>query len=263
MPGGPGSQPQGPRPRPGAGGSSTPQIPVAPGAPAGTQPGRIGHPQARLYLNPSATPAPGAATPPSQAPSSPQAPVAPASAPTAATPPQTPVAPGVTTGPGGVPMVAGGPPQGQPEKLKADVDAYTRDQAAIPDVTTRAQNMAHAYEALELLRSSTGKGAAGINEVRSRLQTLGLLPAGAVSEQKLMEIFTKYTERAMIDAAGGASTTWGGVCRSRPMPEPYFLRRQIWKSCATTWARRCRQSRLTRRKVEGRGWLSGAPREDR
>jgi hypothetical protein len=69
--------------------------------------------------------------------------------------------------------------------------------------------MGHAYEALKLLQSATGKGAAGINEIRSRLQTLGLLPEGAVSEQKLVEVFTKYTERAMIEAAGGSSTDMG------------------------------------------------------
>jgi hypothetical protein len=41
------------------------------------------------------------------------------------------------------------------------------------------------------------------------MQTLGILPAGAVKEQELFEIVHKYTERAMIDAAGGSSTDMG------------------------------------------------------
>jgi hypothetical protein len=60
-----------------------------------------------------------------------------------------------------------------------------------------------------MLKSATGKGAAGINDVRSYLQTLGLLPQGAVKEQELFEIARKYAERSMLDAAGGASTDLG------------------------------------------------------
>jgi hypothetical protein len=100
-------------------------------------------------------------------------------------------------------------PQGQPEKLQADVAAYTNDQATIPTQMTRVQNIAHAYDALNMLKSATGKGAAGINDVRSYLQTLGLLPQGAVKEQELFEIARKYAERSMLDAAGGASTDLG------------------------------------------------------
>lgn len=120
--------------------------------------------------------------------------------------PQTPATPPPTTT---KPPAITAPPQGQPEKLKADVEAYTRDQAAQPDVQTRAQNMAHAYDALQQLQSATGKGAEGINNLRSYMQTLGILPSGAVTEQKLFEIMHKYTERAMIDAAGGSSTDLG------------------------------------------------------
>ena len=98
---------------------------------------------------------------------------------------------------------------GTVEKAKADVGAYTVDQAAYPDVQTRAQNLAHAYEALNQLQSATGRGAEGINALRSYAQTLGILPPGAVNEQRLFEIVHKYTERAMIDAAGGGSTDMG------------------------------------------------------
>jgi hypothetical protein len=193
---------------PGIAGSTPPA--VMPGSGTGGPPA-IPAPPAGMKVTP---PLPGAyqprtaggATPvPTPAP----APGATAPAP-AATPPQTPVAPApVTPAPSAKPPVFTAPPQGQPEKLKADVEAYTQDQAAVPAIATRAQNMGHAYEALKLLQSATGKGAAGINEIRSRLQTLGMLPAGSVNEQAVMEIFTKYTERAMIDAAGGSSTDMG------------------------------------------------------
>jgi hypothetical protein len=139
--------------------------------------------------------------------------------------PSTPVsaqpAPAVPTqAPAPVPPTGSGPsvakpplmtsaPQGQPEKLQADVAAYTNDQATIPTQMTRVQNIAHAYDALNMLKSATGKGAAGINDVRSYLQTLGLLPQGAVKEQELFEIARKYAERSMLDAAGGASTDLG------------------------------------------------------
>jgi hypothetical protein len=69
--------------------------------------------------------------------------------------------------------------------------------------------LAHAYTALTALKSATGQGAAGINTLRSFAQTLGILPQGAVTEQQLFEIVHKYTERAMIDAAGGSSTDLG------------------------------------------------------
>ena len=105
-------------------------------------------------------------------------------------------------------MIAG-PPQGQPEKVKADVEAFTNDQATIPVQLTAAQNLAHAYDALTMLKSATGKGAQGINDLRSFAQTLGILPQGAVNEQTLYEIIHKYTERAMIDAAGGSTTDMG------------------------------------------------------
>jgi hypothetical protein len=111
--------------------------------------------------------------------------------------------------PTGGPPVITAPPQGQPEKLKADVEAYTQDQAALPTTQTRVQNLSHAYEALSQMKSATGKGAGGINSLRSWAQTLGIAPAGAVEEQKLMELVTKYTEREMINAAGGSTTDMG------------------------------------------------------
>jgi hypothetical protein len=100
-------------------------------------------------------------------------------------------------------------PTGTEEATKTDIGAYKADQAAQPDVNTRAQNMAHAYDALNQLKSATGRGAEGINNLRSWAQTLGIAPAGAVDEQRLFEIVHKYTERAMIDAAGGGSTDMG------------------------------------------------------
>jgi hypothetical protein len=178
----PGGQPV--APPPGSPPSGT--IPPNPNVPPGTPPGRIMPPNPAL-ANPNKPPVP-AATPPAASPQPP------ANIPPASTP---------------QPPIVTAPPQGQPEKLKADVEAYTQDQAAYPNVQTRAQNMAHAYDALQQLKSATGKGAQGINDLRSYAQTLGILPPGAVNEQKLVEIITKYTERAMIEAAGGSSTDMG------------------------------------------------------
>ncbi len=158
-------------------------IPVTP-AP-GVTPGRITAPPGLGNPN---KPTPAVATP----------------APAVATP-----APAATPAPTVQPPAITAPPQGQPQKVEADVQAYTQDQAAVPTAQTRAQNMAHAYEALNQLKSATGKGAPGINALRSYAQTLGILPAGAVNEQRLIELVTKYTERAMIDAAGGSTTDMG------------------------------------------------------
>jgi hypothetical protein len=105
--------------------------------------------------------------------------------------------------------VVTGLPTGAEKATETDIGAYKADQAAQPDVQTRAQNMAHAYDALQQLKSATGRGAEGINNLRSWAQTLGIAPPGAVDEQKLFEIVHKYTERAMIDAAGGGSTDMG------------------------------------------------------
>ena len=158
-------------------------------------------------------PAAGAGTGPALPPGAPAAPPGTTlrggrfttTAPSAPTAPATPAPPVAAA----KPPVVTAPPQGQPEKLKSDVEAYTRDQADYPNVQTRAQNMAHAYDALQQLKAATGRGAEGINSLRSWAQTLGILPAGAVNEQRLFEIVHKYTERAMIDAAGGGSTDLG------------------------------------------------------
>ena len=141
---------------------------------------------------------PRAAATPATTPPAPNAPAAPAS-----TPPPVPSPSPVTAG------TYTAPPQTQPESLAANVKAYTEDQAQVPAIITRAQNMGHAYDALTQLKSATGKGAQGINDLRSYAQTLGILPPGAVSEQQLFEVVNKYTERAMLDAAGGGSTDLG------------------------------------------------------
>lgn len=117
--------------------------------------------------------------------------------------------PGVTMLPGGVPMISKGPPQGQTEMLTANRDAYLGDQARYPDTVTAAQNLGHAYEALSLLNSSTGKGAEGVSALRSFAVAMGFANAATAKEQELFELVRKYTERNMIDAAGGASTDLG------------------------------------------------------
>ena len=98
---------------------------------------------------------------------------------------------------------------GEVQAAEADVAAYKQDQAGIQPQLTRAENLAHAYTALSALKSATGQGAEGINNLRSYAQTLGILPQGAVTEQQLFELVHKYTERSMLDAAGGASTDLG------------------------------------------------------
>jgi hypothetical protein len=107
------------------------------------------------------------------------------------------------------PVTTSSMPPDQQGTLDRNVKAYNDDQAAQPDLNTRTQNMAHAYEALQQLKSATGQGAAGINSLRSYLQTAGLLPSGAVTEQQLFEIANKYLTRAMTDAAGGGATDLG------------------------------------------------------
>lgn len=107
------------------------------------------------------------------------------------------------------PMPYVGPPQGQAEKFAKDSDQYIADQAAYPNVRLRTENLSHAYDALARLKMATGKGAPQISALRSWAQTLGIAPPGAVKDQELMDLVTKYTEREMINAAGGASTDMG------------------------------------------------------
>jgi hypothetical protein len=183
-----------------------------PGVPSGGQPvGGGGGPGQTLPVNPTVQPnvQPGRIAP---APGSPTrnpavaAPVVPA-VPPAAAPPVVPPAPAVTTN-APAPFFTS-PPQGQPETLKANQEAYRGDQAAIPTLITRGENMGHAYEALRLMKLNTGKGAQEISAIRSFLGTVGVANPEMIADNKLKEIFAKYTERAMIDAAGGASTDLG------------------------------------------------------
>ena len=179
-------------------GGGPPQIVPGPGASGGpsAQPPIPAPPGTRLVLSggrfqPAPAPAPTQAAPaPTQAAPAPQQPVT--------APP-----------PSAKPPAIAAPPQGQPAQAEANVKAYTADQADYPNVQTRAQNLGHAYDALNALKMATGRGAQGINDLRSWAQTLGILPSGAVNEQKLFEIVHKYTERAMIDAAGGSATDMG------------------------------------------------------
>jgi hypothetical protein len=192
----PGSGPGGPPPPSGG------LPPGAPPLPAGmVLRGGVFQPRTAAPASNAATPPPAAvlAAPPLvstsptlRGPGSPATPPAPAPA------ARSPIA-GVVTG----------LPTGAEKATETDIGAYKADQAAQPDVQTRAQNMAHAYDALQQLKSATGRGAEGINNLRSWAQTLGIAPPGAVDEQKLFEIVHKYTERAMIDAAGGGSTDMG------------------------------------------------------
>lgn len=110
-----------------------------------------------------------------------------------------PVAPGAFTSP---------TPQ-QQDTATLNTRAYNEDQARQPALNTRLQNMAHAYDALQEMKVATGQGAAGISRLRSTLQTLGVLPPGAVADQKVVEEFNKYTTRLMTDAAGGGATDLG------------------------------------------------------
>jgi hypothetical protein len=95
------------------------------------------------------------------------------------------------------------------QNIKANADAYLEDKAAIGPQLTRGQNLAHAFNALRAMTSATGKGAEGLNTLRSYAQTLGFANAGTMNEQQLFEILHKYTTRAAVDAAGGSSTDLG------------------------------------------------------
>jgi hypothetical protein len=111
-----------------------------------------------------------------------------------------------------------GPPQQQPERLKADTDAYTADKARVPDLQNRIRNTAHAYEALKLMQSPTGAGSGWIDEMRSRLGSVGIASAATMNETKLKDEFRKYTERLILDAAGGANTDAGRQMTSQANP---------------------------------------------
>jgi hypothetical protein len=166
---------------PGGGSGGTPPTPPQTPLPTGYRP----RPTAGAPGTAAPTPAPAGA---------PAAPAPAAPAPPPAQPPA------------GVPTSA---PTGAEKSTEADITAYKADQAGLPDVQTSTQNLAHAYTALSQLRSATGKGAEGINNLRSWAQTLGIAPAGAVKEQELFELVRKYTEREMINAAGGSTTDMG------------------------------------------------------
>jgi hypothetical protein len=202
------------------------------GAPAtpGTQPGAASPlgtgrlpPALQNPNKPPATPAPAPVATPAPAPT----PVAPAPAPfggytiggggapaAPAAPAPSPAAPASAPSPAGSGISGPTPAQkaaaaGTEKATELDIAAYKADQAAQPDVQTSAQNLAHAYTAMSALKSATGKGAAGINDLRSFAQTLGILPKEAVNEQRLFELVRKYTEREMINAAGGSTTDMG------------------------------------------------------
>jgi hypothetical protein len=119
-------------------------------------------------------------------------------------------APVPTPAPG--PSSAGIPSAAAPvttQNIKANADAYLEDKAAIGPQLTRAQNLAHAFNALREMTSATGKGAAGLNTLRSYAQTLGFANTETMNEQQLFELMHKYTTRAAVDAAGGSSTDLG------------------------------------------------------
>lgn len=123
--------------------------------------------------------------------------------------------------PPAAPVIRTAPPQGQPASLEANQAEYRADQAAIPSTMTRAQNMGKAYQALSLLKemnSTTGVGAAGWQAFRSRMGTLGLLPDSSMSVQQQQEEFAKYTEKLMLDAAGGSSTNLGKQMAEKSNP---------------------------------------------
>ena len=173
----------------------------------------------------------------------------------------------ITTGPG-VAEALGWKASG--EKLNADVQTYTGDQKAYPDLMTRAQNMGHAYDALNLLQANTGKGAANISGVRSFLGTMNMLPAGQVSDQAAMDILTKYTRRTIdeVDAAGGASADMGPAHAGTGQRGDIVVHAGEFPGVA----KRPRQGHANRRRLQGflnkQSWqcrwrLSGTPRRHR
>jgi hypothetical protein len=119
------------------------------------------------------------------------------------------------------PPIVTEPPQGQPQALKANQEEYRKDQANVQPMMTSAQNMGKAYQALRLLKemnSTTGVGAAGWQAFRSRMGALGLLPDSSMKVQQQQEEFAKYTEKLMLDAAGGTSTNLGKEMAERSNP---------------------------------------------
>jgi hypothetical protein len=153
------------------------------------------------------------------------------------------------------------PPQGQPATLAANQDEYRKDLANVQPTMTRAENIGKAYQALRLLKemnSSTGVGAAGWQAFRSRMGTLGLLPDQSMSVQKQQEEFAKYTERLMLDAAGGASTNMGKEMAAKSNPGDIigmaanfdFLRNDLGKTLQTIYAQQSHEDKA------GGGYLS-------
>jgi hypothetical protein len=153
------------------------------------------------------------------------------------------------------------PPQGQPERLKANQEAYRKDQALVQPMVTQAQNMGKAYQALRLLKeldSTTGVGAEGWQAFRSRLGTLGFQTDEMAKTQKLQEEFAKYTEKLMVDAAGGGSTNLGKEMAQRSNPSNHigiaanfdFLRSNLGEALQKVAAVRSHEAK------DGSGYLS-------
>jgi hypothetical protein len=100
-----------------------------------------------------------------------------------------------------------GPPQGQPEAAKADVEQFKQDQAALPKWQTADQNLGHAYEALKL--TTSGKSTESTHAMYSFLQAQGALPPGMTDSVTNYDLFKKYTERVIADLGNAAGTDQG------------------------------------------------------
>lgn len=99
---------------------------------------------------------------------------------------QPPASPGVITE----------PPAGQPEQLKADLEARTKDLSAVPQQQTQVQNMKHAFDALSFI--TTGQGQQIPNNLFNTLAGFGLLPPGAVNRLEKYEEYKKYATMQIL-----------------------------------------------------------------
>jgi hypothetical protein len=82
------------------------------------------------------------------------------------------------------------PPQGQPERVAADVGKFKQDQFAIPGGQQNVQSLQKAQVALEA--SNTGRSSEGVHNMLATMQTLGIPTLGMADSVASYDLAHKY-----------------------------------------------------------------------
>jgi hypothetical protein len=103
--------------------------------------------------------------------------------------------------PGGAPPgpILAAPPQGQPENLQKDIEAYGRDKDLVSKRETSIQSLLKAKHALEL--TTTGRGAEAFQQMRSFINTIGGNVSGVTNYDTAHKYLLDYA-RTQAQAAG-------------------------------------------------------------